>query len=510
MPRHSSDEIFYLVKSLSASELVKLRENLASSPNSPLAKGESPLYLKLVEHIYALERYDDKEVKSHFGYHEVNSGSWRVLKKKAIEQVIKAIELANENQNDYAKLHRLPAVLRHLVNRGIYQQAETIGKKYLEIAIKEQQFHLVSELVDILHLLTVSYHSPSHALEKIKHLQQKRRSAKQRQSNLEEFQEIWYELSIEARKPTYPTKEFVKEILSMPIVKEREYKSTNAEMYYWKIISRSCFLMRDYNGYVKALDNGIAFSEKAIDNGKDEIFDFYINRLKDRGQIELLAHRFTNASEYENRMHDLLKRKNLSGKADARIRAILFRFQLSMHYKSGNWAELKTSLGAAASWFLVTREMIDKHENERLSRMIATYSFFIGDYANAAKWIYPLRGKVLSNNNVFAWIFYLIARLENGDLDVILKELKATKKQVSRSDQDATLYLKLIAYIENSAKESTENPAGGKNLADDIRVHPDYDKLSNFFPFSLWLHCRLGGLSLWNETQKRSSPLEEF
>jgi hypothetical protein len=510
MPRHSSDEIYYLVHSLSQSELIKLREDLAKTPSSSIPKGSTPLYLQLIEFLLTQKKYDDKVAKARFGYEEVNSSGWRVLKKKAVDQAIRAIELAKENQTDYAVLHRIPMILRHLIDRGIYQRAEAIGKKYLQIAIQKEQFHLVSELVEIMQLLIVQCYSTDTALSKIEDIQVTRREANDRNHNLENLQEIWFKLHVESKRSFSSIQPDIQDILENPIIANKDAKSQIAEMYYWKVRKRCYFLMRNYEKYIQTLDNGIQFCENGLNILRSEFFDFYIGLLTDRGRIALLAHEFNIASDFEEKMQDLVQKKSLSGQAKSRIQGKIYRFQLTRHYSSFNLEKLKSAVGFTSKWLISNRGLLDVSTSIGLHRMLATYYFIFGDYSEASKWVFSLRSKIESSISAFAWAFYLMARLQNGDYEIIAKEAKATRDFFSNSSDGFIFFSKIANFVIELAKEKKDNPRLIEEFKDELQNHPSYPKYSNYFPFSLWLDSKIGKGQIWVLLQASNKPIRNL
>jgi hypothetical protein len=240
---------------------------------------------------------------------------------------------------------------------------------------------------------------------------------------------------------------------------------------------------------------------------KGEFFPVYLGFLKDRGLYEVLAHQFQEAIRFEEKIKGMIDSMRLSDRAKCRLDVKLHHYRLARLFKSSNFEALQDAVQEVANWLRKYRPLLDDRGIVQTQRLIATYSFYVEDYSNAIRWIFPLRTKDYSHLSAFAWIFYLIVRFEKRDFDIVRDESQETIIQLEKSMGANSPYVALVKALADLQEGRWKDTSSIAQLSQMLDNESDRDKLNYYFPFSLWLEHLESGNSMWQEIQNRNVPL---
>jgi hypothetical protein len=123
-------------------------------------------------------------------------------------------------------------------------------------------------------------------------------------------------------------------------------------------------------------------------------------------------------------------------------------------------------------------------------------TLFLGnDLSGAARIAYGIRTQSpsvsIAQTTAFAWMFYLIVRLEQKEYEIIIRELNATRKFYKKHQLGNELYHALGKAIEVAAQNrvGTDSQLFRDNTLPicELVEQPAFQYFENFFPFKIWL-----------------------
>jgi hypothetical protein len=508
MARPVSDDIFKLAFSLSHSEYQTLMDD-AKSLHSNIPKGQKPAYLKLVDYFRSQSEFDDDLAREFVGIDHGEGGKWRSLKRDTIKMMEQAIDGAKSNQSNDVVVARIPSRIENLMGKGLWKRAGETVDKYLQIAIQVGQYETGLRLVKQKATIVSYYYPRPEAKLILQGLEATREDILAKLTNIEKFHRLWRAITLETRDPNYGDQSVVSSILNDSVIQEKKYLSPEAEIIYWKIIKRCHFLKGDLRQYVLTLEQGIKFF-----SNHDQKAEKIIELIKWSVNISFLM---IAAHEYDESQIYRAKLKLLSESMSAyrsMINLDLLRLEQFDARCSLEIKQIDRSLSSFEPFAVSPHFYSNTRESIKCISQHSILHFLIQNNSEAVKWIAKIRHKSIDptseSHGCFAWIFYLIIRLEQEEFEILKREFKSTQNFLLKYCPESVLYglvLELIHQWSQPIQDQRKQEIEG--IVDDITSiydSPRLPKEANFFPFNLWSRTKLSNGELLSEMRKENRP----
>lgn len=512
MARPVSDDIYTLACSLSHGEYQTLMDD-AKSLHSNIPKGEKPVYLKLVDYLRGQSEFNDSLARSFVGIGKSEGGKWRSLKRDTIKMIEQAIDGAKSNQSRDVVVARIPSRVENLIGKGLWKRSDETVDKYLKIALQIGQYEIGLKLVK-LKAMIVSYYYPRPDVRSIlQSLETTRESILSKLTNIEKFHSLWRTVTLETRDPKYGDQSAVSSVLNDRYIQEKKCLTSEAEILYWKIIKRCHFLKGDTEEYVSTLKRGISFFSNHEQKAERiiELISWRVNL----SFLMIAAHKYKDSQNQNEKLASLAE--SLPS-FRPKIQLELIRLKQFNARTSLDLKQIKESLSTFESFATSSHFSSNVRESIKCISQHSILYFLIQNFSESVKWISKIRHKnidpTLISHVCFAWVFYLIIRLEQKEDAILKREFKPTQNFLLKHYPNSNLYDLVLELIDQWSRPSLEQDKQKvKGIVNSIALiydSPRLPKEANFFPFNLWASVKLSNGELLSAMQEKNSPNVNF
>lgn len=496
MPQRPRNDIFLLARTLTHSEYLTLADEAARSSHSTVSKADKPLYLQLVEYLRGKEAYDDDSAKKALGFGTEPSARWRSLKRDTIKMIEYAIDRARSNQSEEVILGQIPARVKNYIRKGLWNRAEFLVDKYLKIAQSREEFEFELILIGLKLLIVQSVYPLGEANKIFSLLNERRKIVRKNLAQVELIQELWARISAIAKANIVADNRAIAEILVSTYHAIQDCEIVQARILFFKIKRRLYFLTGNTTSFVKTLKEAL-FYARQIEHDY-QYFDFYLQFKSDLCFFLLRSGDIDAGLSICADLEQKIQNGDLSEIHIQEAKARLILIKLYASRISLDQEEIASNLKATESWYQTSKGIPNEDLMIRIMWMSGILSFFIGDYSTSAKWSYRMKHlhvwTVRSNSILFSWLFYLMAKYEQKEWDILRQELKPTEKFIKKHCDSPDLYLEVLSFlkleIEDSKTISTVKRTANIEKIRELSDSPHFAKLANQFEFTHWLESK--------------------
>jgi RNase P subunit RPR2 len=493
------------------SEYYTLIDDVAKSIKANTTDSSPATYVQIIQFLRDQEGYDESNLRERFGYAgRTQSVAWRTLKRATIERILLAIDKAKGNETPKAILQRIPNLIRVLAEKEIWERAEKLTDKYIQIATEIEEYSSLIDLLKLKQHFVFTYHRPAEAYEVLAELKERSQNAFATLNKEEQLNDIWLEMGLLARQGKEANMQRVRDLLSAVEEARSKVETKNSAMHVWNIRRVGSFLLEDNTGYIEALEGGADLGRKYIDD--PDIFELLLHSLTDRAQNHLFAHQFAKANNLIAELLTIIQNGKIAPKRVARVESRIYILRMSGDFISVDSESIAKTTKEFDEWLKANRFALDERYWLKITYRVSFNQFIIGDFSSAAKWIFRLREKspsrILPQMTHFAWVFFMIARFEQKEYDVFKREIRATKKYLAQNVDHPELYLHIVESLEKITNENDANAQRElkRTLAteiDEMLKSPQNQRFKYYFPYALWL--RSDSLESFKLTLKKNS-----
>jgi hypothetical protein len=480
------------------SEYYTLIDDVAKSIKANTTDSSPATYVQIIQFLRDQEGYDESNLRERFGYAEsTQSVAWRTLKRATIERILVAIDKAKGNETPKAILQRIPNLIRVLTEKEIWERAERLTDKYIQIATEIEEYSSLIDLLKLKQHFVFTYYRPAEAFEVLAELKERSQNAFATLNKEERLNDIWLEMGLLARQGYDADKEKVGDLLSLLKAMPQSSLSRKSEIHFWNITRVGSFLLKDHSGYIKALDGGAGFGRKYIDDS--DIFELLVHSLTDRTHNHLMAHEFKQADDLIDELLTIVKDKKVSPKRIVRVESRVFVLRMTMDYIKVDIESIKRNIKEFDAWLKINQFGIDGRYWAKINFIGSVNQFVIGDFSGASRWIIRLREKGPSMVNPqlthFAWVFFLITRFEQNEYDVFKREFGATQKYLDKNVENPAMYKHIVVSLNRIIKHADSLVHGDMKRILAVEIEemlkmPQNQRFKDYFPYAQWLHSK--------------------
>ncbi|HHG85639.1 MAG TPA: hypothetical protein ENJ82_12900 [Bacteroidetes bacterium] len=494
-----TNDLFFLIKSLTHSEHNALFEESWKSRHSNFTSKNLPNYIRFAQFLKTQTRYNDQEAKVYMGYNKFAPPVWRALKRDTLNRVLAAIDYANGSKTGRAKVQKAPEQIRQLIEKRIWTRADKVAKKHVEIASRIEQFENLLQLLQLRsQIVTHSY--PGNEVEKqLEAIHFTRKLARDKHANIEQLQDIYFELRSIARSDKARREEGINRILQSPPIGNKDVKGIRAEMYYWLIRRVGNRILKNTPGYLEAIDGGVLFYEENEKFWGDfEFRSFGVQFLSDLAVFSSMAHAFEKAEIAIRKLEVIRNLKKVSPLEDIELQGRVFMLQMFFSQYSRNREKMEQLAKDFLLWHKEKPDIISEDLRLRIYHIASLNAFYLGNYSDCIRLSHVLRTKSPSvfrpQITSFGWVFYIIVRLVQKEYDLIKVELTAIKRYLFQFDSNNKVY-QLIFDLGKKLTSKNPSPAprvlvrGTGEKVRELVAAPSHKRLEALFPFAAWCDC---------------------
>jgi hypothetical protein len=509
MPRPVSDDIYWLAKTLTHSEYQTLMDDAFRGIHSNTPKGQKPLYLQIVDLFRNQEEFSDDIAREHFGYEKGNSPEWRTAKKETIKLIERAIDRARSNQEEHVILGRIPARIENFIDKGIWERANASAEKYMGIAEQSAMYEDLLKLIKLKIRIVLATFSLVDAEKTLATLATLRAETREKLNSIELLFDIWAKLTLKARMDQLDGAESLSILLCQANEVHTIGLGDEADILIWKIRRRCNFLLRDTEGYIQVMQEGInAFEDH---QGKTDKIFALLDWIVEYIRFLAGAHRFEEGQYYLARFDkiesELAQYKN-------RILAKKIRSNQFLAFAKVERDKIADSIDEFEKNYSLVKDQWSELELIKSVYFHVFSCFLLERFSDAVKWSYMLRIKkpsaAIARHIAFYWLFYLMIRVDQGETEIAKTEINATTKVIESIFNPEDIFVVVLNYI-RCVLDGNEK---GKNLLSEqiamIYHTPNLQKNANFFPFDVWINSHQTSVSFFELFKARNKPFHNL
>jgi len=491
MSKTPSQDLFLLIKSLNKNEKGYIKKTAF------LHTDGATNFLRLFDAIDKQEIYDDRELRKN----EIYVRQLPRLKNYLYEKILAALEIYHAGKNKDIKIRQTLSRIQILFQKGFYSQCSKLLSKTKHIAIKEERF---SQLLDILEwerILVIENLS----VENINRIDSQESLLLKKLQNLNNYKTSYDQVSLLYTKTIVIRNESehsdYKKIVTREFKDERKAESLTAKVLQLKTIGKYLSALDDRKNYLKIARKAAALMERNPD---------YID-----------AHLI----QYVKVLNNLIVTLGENGKhkewasAIARLRAIPKTYPSA----DNEWMESNVFMRSMVREFYYYQNQGDFRNAYKLipkikdglekygfliskpHRLIFYYAisysnFIMGELKTALEWI----NKIINDRvavetrafHHFARMLNLVIHLELGNFDLLEYLVRSYKRFLAKEKKYYMLEGAFISFLEEVISSSKGEADFFKKLIsfrDKILNMPDPLEYNAFeyFDFISWIRCKL-------------------
>lgn len=496
-----SNELFYLIKSLSKSE--KRYFKLSSA----LQQGDKN-YLKLFDMIESQKEYDEEEIKNTFAK-SVFIKHLPSEKNHLYNLLLKSLRNFHSDRSAASQLQENIKNIQILYDKALYKECSKIVRKSKRIAYDHEEFYFLLELINWERMLVEEGYARGKFNKNIDELVAEEEEVLEKLRNLAEYQILYSKVNYVFRKGGYTRneheKQMVNDILEYHLIKG---KDTALSMK----ASTACY-------YIKGL---CAWTNRDLDLAFKN-FQLVIDRFHMKPQlIKELPKRYTrvlnnillyyiDTRNFDKFFESLEHMKSLASEnafrsIDLQIRIFTFSTiaELLCYETLGKFDEGEKVVSDILAGLEKYKHKISKEDVIVYYYNISRHYFSGGDYKKSLDYI----NRVLNDNEAdlrqdiftFARLFNLIIHYELENYDLLDYIIKSTIRFVKKKSRDYPYemaiikHLKKLVRLNQSEKSIVEQLELFKDEVTQIYKDPYQQVTLEYFDIMAWINSKLKGI----------------
>ncbi len=498
-----SNELFYLIKSLTKSE--KRYFKLAST----LQQGQKN-YLQLFDAIEEQDEYDEQSIKDRF------KGTVFIKhlpseKNHLYYLILKSLRNFHADSTASSQLQEQIKNIEILFNKALYKECNKLVKKAKKMATDHEEFYFMLELISWEKVLLEEGYARGKFNKKIDDLVAEEQHVLENLRNLAEYQILYSKINYVFRKGGYTRNEkerkIVDEILNYHLIKGKDTALS-------KKASTACF-------YIKGL---CAWTNRDLDTARDN-FLLVIDRFEQNPLlIKELPKRYTRVLnnllmyyvdrqefdsffEYLNKTKSLIKKEGFRS-IDMQIRLFSFtRIAELLAYESmGEYDKGEAVIDNILQGIAEFQPKISKEDVIVFYFYISRFYFGSGDFKKSLEYI----NKVLNDNeanlrqDIFAFsrLINLFIHYELKNYDLLDYIVKSTLRYLKKKNYEYRFELTVIKHIKKLVKvhqydrEVQTTLEEFKKDIEELFNNPYEQVTKEYFDVISWINSKMQGISL--------------
>jgi len=457
MSKQKSEDLFQLIKSLSATEKRYFKVQMQ-------VYGEEQKTLKLFQAIDRQDNYDEASILKKTP--ELNPQQLSNLKGHLYHKLLHAMRSYHLRKNKDISIREYIDHAQILFDRGLYTQCNKVLKKARKLAHKNDNLELMLEILKM-EKQVVAQGIGNENPKKVNDIINEVKDVNTRIYNINTFSNIlvrlnsWYTKTGFVRKEEYleEVRQFINS--SMPRFEEQEL-SFNEKLNLYNVYVAYYLFIQDF-------DKAYAYAKKWVglfEHNQEMITLKTIMYIRGIHSLMIAQNKLMKYSEFVASTQKLKDVYNISGiELNENIRAMLFKYitihEINRHFLTGDFSggiSLVSKIERDLDQFV---DKLGKHSTIIFYYKIAC--MYVGD-SNHKMAVYWLQ-KIINEQNVdlredvhcFARILNLISHFELGNTDIIDYYIKSTYRFLLAKD-DLNHYQKyILRFLKNLTRETTDS-----------------------------------------------------
>lgn len=457
MSKIISEDLFYLIKSLTKSEkrFFVLYANRLNKRNKK--------FVTLFQLIEKQKKYDEAALLSKAK--RIDKKLLPSLKIHLYKQVLKSLMIANADKKTDVKIKYLVGQARILYDKCLYKQAIKMLTKAKEIAQQHDRNILLLEIVEL--EKSILLHTLKHRdLETVDSLIKKANDVTEKVYNTNQFANLALRLNsfylkvgfIRNKKEYINVKKFFYE--SLPEYRE-EHLFFNEKLYLY-------FSYIGYYFFIQKFDKGLIYAQKTVqlfDENPSMIsnqLEMYIKALNSLLVVQNKLLMYDDFIKTHQRLISIkrLPAKHLNENISLNLFKAIYIHEINKHYMMGEFKEGTKIVRRLNDYLNQFITKLDKHNVLIFYYKIACLYFGSSNFKQALFWLNKLVSQPISDLRQdlqsFARILSLICHYELGKTDLLEYSIKSTYRFLLKQ-KDLNLYQKYILdFLKKVPYEITE------------------------------------------------------
>lgn len=461
-------------------------------------RGQSA-YLALFDLIARQRHYDERKVRKKLQQQgqEVNLS---YAKNYLTRHILKTLRETGEGASVTATVQEI----RVLMNRKVYDLAAKMLAKARKKAKAGEHWEAFLHLTEIeITLLAQQKGKPEASIAKIRHINAERKTARQAQLNLGEYEDLYYEYRPVLMRKQRARNEWdlnlIAEFRQHPLMQsEAQALSQRARRMYYRCQILIQAFAGDFNQTFALLDQAL---------GQYREFEFllgdhpadYINDMLRHGV--LLAH-FGKFSQVERSMQEIRTMQKRHAVHGSEIFDKYYRLLLGYALATRKYDQVSSELVDIRAGLDRYRESLPWATRCNMLFLLGRVAFEQQDYGLAADWL----NQILDETNrgiredlvSLARILLIFVYYEREEFELVESSSRATRKYLRRREQLYKFEARLLSFLERNSFQATSEAqvAALRALRDDLETIFQ-DKLEAnilaFFNILEWLDGKIAG-----------------
>lgn len=496
MAKHKSEDLFYLIKSLSPSEKRYFRLQTQ-------VFGEAQKSLQLFEQIDQQDQYDEEEIL--WKAPEIKPAQFSNLKAHLYKRLLHSMRSYHLRKNKDISIREYIDQAQILFDRGLYNQCNKMLKKARRLAHANDNLELMLEILKM-EKQVVAQGIGNENPEKVNAIINEVKDVNNRINNINTLSNIlvrlnnWYVKTGFVRKEEYleEVKHFIR--TSMPNFDEKSL-SFNEKLNLYNVYVA-------YYQFIQDFENSYKYAHKWVqlfDEFPEQVHFKSIMYIRGIHSLLIAQNKLMKYQEFVETTRKLKQVFRLPGiELNENIRAMLFKYitihEINSHFLTGDFSggiSLVTKIERDLDQFV---DKLGKHSTIIFYYKIACMYVGDGNHRMAVNWLQ----KIINEQHVdlredvhcFARILNLISHFELGNTDIIDYYIKSTYRFLLARDHLNNYQLYILRFLKNLTKETTDGELVKR--FEDLRAqlltlidNPYESRSFSYFDIISWLESKI-------------------